>query len=242
MVARPGQPIQMGSLAITVLGPTARQLEELRKEWVAWLKKSKAQLAKLRNQHKRDVDDLRSGLAPLEVARLSQEMALAIEKDVTPPNLASLVLLVEENGKRLLLTGDAGDESLLEYFEAAGLTGADGKLEVDVLKVPHHGAHNSFSAAFADRIRARHYIFCGDGEHHNPEPAVVKGYLRSVKATPLSTGGQTKFWFNWSAVRATKHRALWDEVEAMFKPGSIPAGVRLRTLGKSDTRLTLDLA
>ena len=67
---------------------------------------------------------MRSGLSPLDVARLSQEMALAIEKDVTPPNLASLVLLVEENGRRVLLTGDAGDESLLEYFEAAGLMDA----------------------------------------------------------------------------------------------------------------------
>jgi hypothetical protein len=42
---------------------------------------------------------------------------------VTPPNLASLVLLVEENRKRVLLTGDAGDESLLENLENAKLAG-----------------------------------------------------------------------------------------------------------------------
>jgi len=242
MVARPGQPIRLGSLTITVLGPTGKQLKELRKDWIAWLKKSKEQLAKLRNQHKRDVEDLRSGLPPLDVARLSREMAFAIEKDVTPPNLASLVLLVEENGRRLLLTGDAGDESLLEYFEAAGLMGAGGKLEVDVLKVPHHGADNSFSDSFVDRVRAANYIFCGDGEHHNPEPEVVKGYLRAVKANPLSTGGPTRFWFNWSTARATKHLELWQEVESMFKPGSVPANVQRRSLGTNATRLTLDLA
>jgi beta-lactamase superfamily II metal-dependent hydrolase len=242
MVARPGQPIRLGSLTITVLGPTGKQLKELRKDWIAWLKKSKEQLAKLRNQHKRDVEDLRSGLPPLDVARLSREMAFAIEKDVTPPNLASLVLLVEENGRRLLLTGDAGDESLLEYFEAAGLMGAGGKLEVDVLKVPHHGADNSFSDSFVDRVRAANYIFCGDGEHHNPEPEVVKGYLRAVKANPLSTGGPTRFWFNWSTAQATKHLELWQEVESMFKPGSVPANVQRRSLGTNATRLTLDLA
>ena len=53
---------------------------------------------------------------------------------------------------------------------------ADGRLEVDVLKVPHHGANNSFSDAFVERVRAANYVFCGDGEHHNPEPEVVQGY------------------------------------------------------------------
>jgi beta-lactamase superfamily II metal-dependent hydrolase len=242
MVARPTQPIQLGSLTITVLGPTAEQLKKLRDEWIAWLEKSQAQLARLRDQHKRDVEDIRSGLSPLDVARLSQDMALAIEKDVTPPNLASLVLLVAENGRRLLLTGDAGDQSLLEYFEAAGLMDADGRLEVDVLKVPHHGANNSFSDAFVDRVRAANYIFCGDGEHHNPEPEVVEGYLRAAKARPLAAGGTTRFWFNWSAARATQHLALWQELEAMFRPSSAHANIKRRSLKKNETRLTLDLA
>jgi hypothetical protein len=148
-------------------------------------------------------------------------MALAIEKDVTPPNLASLVLLVEENGSRVLLTGDAGDESLLEYFEAAGLMDADGRLEVGVLKVPHHGADNGFSDEFVERVRAANYVFRGDGEHHNPEPDVVEGYLRAVQAKPLGNG-PIQFWFNWSASRATKHLALWKEIEGKFKAGTCP--------------------
>jgi beta-lactamase superfamily II metal-dependent hydrolase len=241
MVARPDRPIQLGSLTITVLGPTAKQLEKLREDWITWLRKSETHLANLRRAHKRDVEDLRSGTPPLDIARLTQEMALAVEKDVTPPNLASLVLLVEENNRRVLLTGDAGDESLLEYFEAAGLMDADGRLEVDVLKVPHHGANNSFSDEFVERVRAANYVFCGDGEHNNPEPDVVEGYLRAVKANPLPNGGTTQFWFNWSASRASKHLALWKEVEGMFKVGS-PANVKRRSLGISETRLTLGLA
>ncbi len=175
MTARPGQPIALGSLSITVLGPTAKQLRELRKEWIDWVEKSADYIEKLRKKHQRDVANLSSGTAPLDLAESSRDLALAVETDVTPPNLASLVLLVEENGKRVLLTGDAGDESLLEYLAAANLLDAAGRIEVDVLKVPHHGAHNSFSPEFVKRIRAQNYIFCGDGEHHNPEPDVVKG-------------------------------------------------------------------
>lgn len=239
MVARPDKPIKLGSLKITVLGPTAKQLKELRKDWIAWLKKNKKERDRLREKHKRNVEDLRSGLSPLDVARHAQEVALAIEKDVTPPNLASLVLLVEEDGKRLLLTGDAGDESLLEYFEAAGLLDVNGRLEVDVLKVPHHGAHNSFSPKFAESVRAANYIFCGDGEHDNPEPTVVEGYLRAAKARPLSTGGSTQFWFNWSGARAIDFKKHWKEVEALFVPAT--AKIKRQSLGKNDKRLTLQL-
>ncbi len=51
-------------------------------------------------------------------------------------------------------------------------------------EVPHHGAHNSFSKGFVERVRAENYIFCGD-EHHNPEPTVVAGPA-GVKGCPLS--------------------------------------------------------
>jgi beta-lactamase superfamily II metal-dependent hydrolase len=243
MTARPGEPISLGSLSITVLGPTAEQLEKLREDWIKWLRKKKALLADLKARHKRDIEDLRSGATPLDIARLSQDMALALEKDLTPPNLASLVLLLEENGengKRVLLTGDAGDLSLLDYLKAADLFD-NGVLEVDVLKVPHHGAKNSYSKEFVQRVRASNYIFCGDGEHHNPEPEVVQGYIDAVVAQPPAHGGETKFWFNWSAARADKHLDLWQEVEGKFKPGKVPASVKRRSLGKSDVKLSLDI-
>lgn len=240
MTARPDGPIALGSLSITVLGPTREELEELRTFWIEWLRPRKQRIEELKRQHQRDAEAMGTAVSPLGLAEISRELALAVEKDVTPPNLASLVLLVEESdGKRLLLTGDAGDQTLLRYFEEAGLFDANGLLEVDVLKVPHHGAHNSFSDEFVRRVRARHYVFCGDGEHHNPEPKVVAGYLDAVRQAPLA-GGDTTFWFNWSSTRALKFKDLWDEVEAMFAAATAPANVRRRSLRKTDTRLVLD--
>ncbi|MCP4385902.1 MAG: hypothetical protein GY798_31580, partial [Hyphomicrobiales bacterium] len=242
MVADARALIRLGSLEITVLGPTSAELEELRdKAWIPWLKKSKNYAERLRKQHQRDVDDLRSGMTPLDIAHRARDLMLEIEKDVTPPNLASLVLLVEEGGKRVLLTGDAGDESLLRYFRDAGLMDQDDRLEVDVLKVPHHGADNSFSDEFAERVRARHYVFCGDGEHHNPEPGVVAGYLRAVADRPLVCGGETSFWFNCSRSRTTHHTELWEEIEDMLRSGVAPPGVKRRSIRKNQKRLILEL-
>lgn len=237
----PGKPIQLGSLTITVLGPTSKELKKLREEWIKWLEANTNELARLRRQHSRDVERLGTSVSPAALAARAHKLASDIETDVTPPNLASLVLLVEENGKRVLLTGDAGDESLIRYFEAAGLFDASGKLEVDVLKVPHHGADNAYSPEFVKRVRARNYIFCGDGEHHNPEPEVVKGYLRAVKADPLSGGRNTIFWFNWSKARATEFQDLWDEVERAFSAPGLPSTIKRNSLKVNQDRLVLNL-
>ncbi|HEX8573671.1 MAG TPA: MBL fold metallo-hydrolase [Allosphingosinicella sp.] len=241
MTARPGKPIRLGTIDITVLGPTETELEELRKEWIDYLTDKAAYIEKMRKRHKRDVESLPAGTSPAELASLSHAFAKTIEKDVTPPNLASLVLLVEEAGKRILLTGDAGDVSLIRYLDEAGLFDSEGRIEVDVLKVPHHGAKNSYSDEFARRVRASHLIFCGDGEHHNPEPDVVAGYLKAVAAEPLSGGRTTTFWFNWSSDLAAQHLGLWKDVEDQFRPSALPAGVRREALGKGADRLTLDL-
>lgn len=241
MTARPDKPISVGSLEISVLGPTSEELVELRKEWIGWLRKNAKRLATLRAQHARDAGELGAGATPLDFASVSRNIALAVEKDVTPPNLASMVLLVEENGRRLLLCGDAGDQTLLKHLANANLLDANGGIEVDVLKVPHHGAFNSFSPTFARAVRARHLIFCGDGEHDNPEHGVVKGYIDAVKAAPLSGGRTTTFWFNWSLARAARFQPHWEKLEKMFDSSTEAAGIRLKSLGKTQASMSLTI-
>ncbi|GAA3102966.1 MBL fold metallo-hydrolase [Rhizobium viscosum] len=243
MVARPKDPIALGSMQITVLGPTKVELKELRKQWIAWLKGNETYLRKLRESHRKDIDDLRNGLSPTELARRIQQNTKGIEGDVTPPNLASLVLLVEGDGRRILMTGDAGDESLMKYLTAANLIGDDKRLDVDVLKVPHHGAHNSYSTVFVEKIRARHYIYCGDGEHHNPEPEVVKGYIRAVEAAPLAGGESTTFWFNCSTARCEpKHSKLWQTIEGFFQGGGVASTTKARFLARNADRHVVDIS
>lgn len=242
MTARPDRPISIGSLTIRVLGPTTTQLRELRREWIEWLGKSQDQIDRLKRRHQRDADAIGAAVSPLALAELSRAFALAVEKDVTPPNLASLVLLVEEDdGRRLLLTGDAGDQSLLDYLAGSHMLDADGQMEVDVLKVPHHGAHNSYSEGFVRQVRAQHYIFCGDGEHHNPEPEVVAGYIDAVRKAPLDGGRKATFWFNWSSDRATNFKDHWDEVEGLFKRPGVTKVINRRSLRKQETSMVLEL-
>jgi len=230
-MVRGGDQISIGDLTITVISPSAKELRELKKTWIDWLQDNQKELSRLRRQQKRDIDRLDSSSAD-QVVDLARTLALRVEPDVTPPNLASLVLLVECDGRRILLSGDAGDLTILEALEEAGLMDDDGGIDLDVLKVPHHGAHNSFSEDFVRRVRAKHYIFCGDGEHDNPEHDVVDGYI----AAP----GSFKLWFNCSSdVALPKHLKHWRTLEKMA--ADAPSRVKSRFL-RSGASLTLNLA
>ena len=206
LMRRKGQkPITLGQFRITVLAPSPKQLEALRAQWTAWLEKASSK--KLLNQllEKSRADDKGLGAAGFEqlfaMIRLQAE-AFGDPASVTPPNLASLMLLVEEGGKSILLTGDGRWDHLVEGLTDTGRLKRDGPFNVDILKVPHHGSKNNVvNTDLLDRVIATHYVFCGDGHHGNPGVEVIDFMVKQRLKAP----GKFKFWFNCSAAVAGRH-------------------------------------
>jgi hypothetical protein len=95
--------------------------------------------------------------------------SLAAFTDTSVPNLSSIVVLAEVSGKRILLTGDARGDKIVSGLELVGAIKPGGTLDVDVLKMPHHGSARNLAPEFFKRVRATHYVFSGDGEHGNPD-------------------------------------------------------------------------
>ena len=56
-------------------------------------------------------------------------------------------------------------------------------MQVDVLKVPHHGSANNLDDDFFERVIADHYVFSGNGEHGNPERESLKCCWRRAART-----------------------------------------------------------
>ena len=107
MVRSPAKTIRLkgpASPQIRVLGPFKKDLEKLRKMWNDWLddQKNKASLEKTR-KFIRD-EDKRFDFATTVALDINDE--LGHRKEVTEQNLASLMLLIERNNKRIVLTGD----------------------------------------------------------------------------------------------------------------------------------------
>jgi hypothetical protein len=135
-------------LSLTVAGPMQPELVQLQKEHDAFLK-----------QQEKD--------------RESRE-ALASFTDTSIPNLSSIVVIAEAGGKRVLLTGDARGDKIIQGLELIGALKPHATMHVDVLKMPHHGSDRNMETSFLQRITADHYVFSGDGEYGNPERATLE--------------------------------------------------------------------
>jgi hypothetical protein len=145
MTKTTAQPIEIDGLKLTIVGPMQPELEALRREHDAWLKKH-----------------------PEEQRTVA---SLAAFTDESVPNLSSIVVLAELEGTSMLLTGDARGDKILEGLQLVGKLdpGDTSTMEVDLLKVPHHGSSRNMRTDFFERVLAKHYVFSGNGQHGNPE-------------------------------------------------------------------------
>lgn len=198
--------VRLGRMTITVIGPFEEDLRNLRDDWNEWLGKNRAALAEI----EKEARDVAGRVATTEIQRtvgvaLVQARILGDRRRVTVPNLASIMLLVEENGRLLLLTGDGHGDDVLKGLEQAGRLDEGGGTHVDVLKVQHHGSEHNIDAEFCRSVTADHYVFCANGAHENPDLAVIDAVINSrvgssKERSPNPQAGQPfALWFNSSS-------------------------------------------
>jgi hypothetical protein len=134
-------PIDVGDgLELTVVGPGRGQLEKLSAEWERWL---------------RAHPEAQAGGASL---------------DGSVFNRSSIVVLAGSGDRRMLLTGDARCDDVLDGLRAIGaLPATDGTLHVDLLKLPHHGSARNVTPEFFATVTADHYVISADGKNGNPD-------------------------------------------------------------------------
>ena len=216
MLRQNQQPIEIGDLKFTIIGPTSGHLKTLRQEWNTWLESvdGKKRLKTINEAAVRDQERLgtASEFDSLLKSLLVQAESFGDPDEVTTPNLASLTLLVEDATSSLLLTGDARGDQVVDGLKQAGRL-VDGKFEVDVLKVPHHGSENNIDSDFVEAVIARHYVFCGNGSSGNPNHKVIEMMFRrrlAVSSKPF------KFWFNSSGA-VSANSDFMSQVETMVK-------------------------
>lgn len=136
-------PWTLKNLKFTIVAPLQEQVLALQQQWAEEIKKLKKNAAK------------------------KAEVAAYLDKSV--PNLSSIVVLVEDGKKRMLLTGDARGDHTLVGLEKVGLLKKGKTMKVDVLKCPHHGSDRNVDNDYFERILADHYVISADGKHGNPD-------------------------------------------------------------------------
>lgn len=128
-------------LKFTVLGPSETRLAKLEADW----------------------DKKMPGILAKEAASAASLM------DESVYNLSSIVVLVEAEGKKLLLTGDGLAGDILAGLKDAGVLDGNGKLHVDLFKMPHHGSIRNIDRLLLETVTADHYVMSANGKYGNPD-------------------------------------------------------------------------
>lgn len=224
---RSGMEFKVGSMHFTLLGPTADDLEKLKEGWNHWLRSAegKARLKAIRAKVKEQIDNFSEGALDEQPFSLLGWEGIEGVKGVTVPNLASLMFMVEEDGKRILLTGDGQQDYIIAGLKRTNFLADGGGLHVDVLKVQHHGSEHNLDAHFAQCVSADHYVFCGDGSHDNPDLRVLDFIFASRTSSNAAVRALASeaaerpfhFWFSTSSdliTAGTQKREHFEKVEA----------------------------
>ena len=67
--------------------------------------------------------------------------------DASITNLSSIMFLMEFEEKKILFTGDGVGRDVLDILSEKKMLNSEGRLHVDILKVPHHGSERNVSRA-----------------------------------------------------------------------------------------------
>ncbi|MCG7961649.1 MAG: hypothetical protein JAY81_02970 [Candidatus Thiodiazotropha endolucinida] len=205
LIEEPNKPFNIGSLQFQLIGPSKKQLRRLRKGWNNWLRdpQNRMRTIKIKEEMHRRVNEYTNGNFEGSPFDLRDWNGVPDFKNVTVPNTASLMFLVKDAGRTLLLTGDSQQDIILEGLEETEQLQDGEYIHVDVLKVPHHGSEHNADEEFCKRVSANHYVFCGDGSHGNPEPDVLQMYFnsrigpQSLRAlAPEAEDRDFTFWFS----------------------------------------------
>lgn len=138
---QPEAPIEMDNLQLTIVGPTQKNLNNLKAEWEEWIEKREAELTSL------------------EILSMS---------DKSIPNLSSLMFYLQDGNKTFLFTGDGRGDHLLEGLADTGLL-VEEAFHVDVFKVPHHASKRNTDRRFFDQVTASIYVISANGKYDNPD-------------------------------------------------------------------------
>lgn len=184
-------------LSVTLLSPGAGQLKSLGRNWQKALLKLEPEKAMLGRKAKP------ASVTDFESFDLEELANKAAKKDTSVPNGSSIALLLEFKGRSMLLTGDAHANVLAKSIRLLQKDrGKEGeKLQLDALKLSHHGSSNATTIELLDQLDCSRYLVSSSGKifYHPDREAIARAILHGGKNPTL--------YFNYRS----DLNELWDE-------------------------------
>ena len=174
---------------ITVLSPTPARLADIFKVW-------DKELLRLRNKEAEPpvpLEPVSRGSSTLDITALSAQVTAT---DRAAPNGSSIAILLEHQGASVLLSADAFPTVMVPALQALALKRRKpGGLQLDAIKLSHHGSRANVTTDLLKVVKADHYIFSTNNAifRHPDDEAVARVLVHG--------GRQPTLWFNYATER-----------------------------------------
>jgi hypothetical protein len=172
-----------GHLNLTVLGPDARALRKLKKDWDEVIEEymTPGSVEEAEELLKKDKRYRPGFLGAIDIHSLANA---DFEEDTSAANGSCIVIVAEYQGKRCLFAADAFPSKV-----AAGLkrfAGTDSPVLLDAVKVPHHGSQKNNSNELYSTIDSSVFLVSTDGsKHEHPNLEAIARILDNKKRRPV---------------------------------------------------------
>lgn len=186
-------------LQITVLGPTPQRLKQL---LPTWRKEWREALAKYKDKNS-DEDELEALGAYKKLALTDRQDLINLANKRTKPdksraNGSSIALLIEYQGNRILLSGDAFASDLVKAIKSIDSTEP---MRLDAFKLPHHGSSKNVSSELVKSVVCNHWVISTEGNRfrHPDDEAVARLiYLSAARPARLGFNIQSEINERWN--------------------------------------------
>ena len=125
--------------------------------------------------------------------------------DASPENLTSTVIqLTDSNGKKYILTGDAGVEAF-DYMEGEGFDNNN----ITLVQLPHHGSRRNISTQWIAKFKPAMFLASAEGNSKHPRRAVINCIKRNLPNCKVYSTHTTKNTLSYTTNQAAFPNRNW---------------------------------
>lgn len=190
-------------LTLTVLGPSKERLKQLQSTWTQAVHDA---LAKQLRKPKGKLEELGTTDPPvLDTQQQLEHLAQSqLGTDGSEANGTSISLLLEYDGKRVLLTGDGFADDVTNALKELASQRSElidkktKRIRLDLVKMPHHGSQNNISRDLVEAVTCPTWAFSSDGTiYKHPDPPAIARILKWGVPRPTLIFNEPSTFNSW---------------------------------------------
>jgi beta-lactamase superfamily II metal-dependent hydrolase len=150
-------------IKLTLLSPNKKDLDKLQVKWDNFRDIEPKDVSGESPFDNRDIDDIYVEFQSKVLKKSDGSKTLSSATNTSLANRSSIAFILEYQDKKFLFLGDADIKVINQSLLDLGID----ELEVEFVKLSHHGSKNNINREFLDIVKTDTFVVLTDGTRHN---------------------------------------------------------------------------